>query len=83
MQFTVVGVHSAKFDNEKDLAAIRNAVLRYNITHPVSIHLVYSDCSFYFCYICRKSILFAITIFFVILFFCIQVTFILVLESAF
>ncbi|TKV96477.1 hypothetical protein SEVIR_9G431000v4 [Setaria viridis] len=33
--FTVVGVHSAKFDNEKDLDAIRNAVLRYNITHPV------------------------------------------------
>lgn len=36
MQFTVVGVHSAKFDNEKDLEAIRNAVLRFNITHPVS-----------------------------------------------
>jgi len=35
-QFTVVGVHSAKFDNEKDLEAIRNAVLRYNISHPVS-----------------------------------------------
>ena len=35
MQFTVVGVHSAKFDNEKDLDAIRNAVLRYKITHPV------------------------------------------------
>ncbi|XP_043687165.1 protein SUPPRESSOR OF QUENCHING 1, chloroplastic isoform X2 [Telopea speciosissima] len=33
--FTVVGVHSAKFDNEKDLEAIRNAVLRYDITHPV------------------------------------------------
>ncbi|KAG4111649.1 hypothetical protein ERO13_D13G115500v2 [Gossypium hirsutum] len=33
--FTVVGVHSAKFDNEKDLGAIRNAVLRYGITHPV------------------------------------------------
>ncbi|WOL00279.1 NHL repeat-containing protein 2 isoform X1 [Canna indica] len=33
--FTVVGVHSAKFDNEKDLEAIRNAVLRYNISHPV------------------------------------------------
>ncbi|XP_028061681.1 protein SUPPRESSOR OF QUENCHING 1, chloroplastic [Camellia sinensis] len=33
--FTVVGVHSAKFDNEKDLEAIRNAVLRYGITHPV------------------------------------------------
>ena len=35
MQFTVVGVHSAKFDNEKDLEAIRNAVLRYGINHPV------------------------------------------------
>ncbi|CAI0446545.1 unnamed protein product [Linum tenue] len=35
MPFTVVGVHSAKFDNEKDLEAIRNAVLRYNISHPV------------------------------------------------
>ncbi|KAF6152869.1 hypothetical protein GIB67_011340 [Kingdonia uniflora] len=33
--FTVVGVHSAKFDNEKDLEAIRSAVLRYDITHPV------------------------------------------------
>uniref|UniRef100_A0A0D9VTA1 Thioredoxin domain-containing protein n=1 Tax=Leersia perrieri TaxID=77586 RepID=A0A0D9VTA1_9ORYZ len=33
--FTVIGVHSAKFDNEKDLESIRNAVLRYNITHPV------------------------------------------------
>ena len=38
-QFTVVGVHSAKFDNEKDLQAIRNAVLRYGITHPVSLIL--------------------------------------------
>ncbi|KAK6143862.1 hypothetical protein DH2020_024210 [Rehmannia glutinosa] len=35
MPFVVVGVHSAKFDNEKDLEAIRNAVLRYGITHPV------------------------------------------------
>ncbi|VYS49318.1 unnamed protein product [Arabidopsis thaliana] len=35
MPFTVVGVHSAKFDNEKDLDAIRNAVLRYDISHPV------------------------------------------------
>lgn len=33
--FTVVGVHSAKFDNEKDLDAIRYAVLRYEISHPV------------------------------------------------
>ncbi|KAH7835073.1 hypothetical protein Vadar_022621 [Vaccinium darrowii] len=35
MPFSVVGVHSAKFDNEKDLEAIRNAILRYGITHPV------------------------------------------------
>ncbi|GKV01404.1 hypothetical protein SLEP1_g13958 [Rubroshorea leprosula] len=35
MPFAVVGVHSAKFDNEKDLEAIRNAVLRYGISHPV------------------------------------------------
>ncbi|XP_078435903.1 haloacid dehalogenase-like hydrolase family protein [Wolffia australiana] len=35
LPFTVIGVHSAKFDNEKDLEAIRNAVLRYNVTHPV------------------------------------------------
>eukprot|EP00252_Welwitschia_mirabilis_P003095 TRINITY_DN1317_c0_g2_i1.p1 TRINITY_DN1317_c0_g2~~TRINITY_DN1317_c0_g2_i1.p1 ORF type:complete len:353 (+),score=67.28 TRINITY_DN1317_c0_g2_i1:2084-3142(+) len=33
--FTVVGVHSAKFDNEKDSDAIRYAVSRYEITHPV------------------------------------------------
>ena len=31
----VLGVHSAKFDNEKDSANILSAVLRYNITHPV------------------------------------------------
>ncbi|CAL8471539.1 g11081 [Coccomyxa elongata] len=31
----VVGVHSAKFDNEKDNEAIRNAVLRYDVSHPV------------------------------------------------
>ncbi|PNY04535.1 NHL repeat-containing protein 2-like [Trifolium pratense] len=35
MPFVVVGVHSAKFDNEKDSEAIRNAVLRYDVTHPV------------------------------------------------
>ena len=30
-----VGVHSAKFDNEKDSENIRQAVLRYEIRHPV------------------------------------------------
>lgn len=32
---TVIGVHSAKFANEKDTENIRQAVLRYNIAHPV------------------------------------------------
>ena len=32
---TVIGVHSAKFDNEKDTENIRAAVLRYGIEHPV------------------------------------------------
>lgn len=31
----VIGVHSPKFDNEKDSANILSAVQRYNITHPV------------------------------------------------
>ncbi|KAJ6646671.1 NHL repeat-containing protein 2 [Pseudolycoriella hygida] len=31
----VIGVHSAKFANEKDSANILSAVQRYNITHPV------------------------------------------------
>ncbi|MEX1224724.1 MAG: thioredoxin-like domain-containing protein, partial [Pirellulales bacterium] len=31
----VIGVHSAKFDQEKDSENIRNAVLRYDIEHPV------------------------------------------------
>lgn len=32
---TVVGVHSAKFLNERDTENIRQAILRYGITHPV------------------------------------------------
>lgn len=35
--FVVVGVHSAKFDNEKDIDNIRSAVARYNIRHPVLV----------------------------------------------
>ncbi|XP_028631348.1 NHL repeat-containing protein 2 [Grammomys surdaster] len=31
----IVGVHSAKFPNEKVLSNIKSAILRYNITHPV------------------------------------------------
>ncbi len=31
----VIGVHSAKFDNEKDDENIRQAMLRYGIEHPV------------------------------------------------
>ncbi|MDZ7290339.1 MAG: thioredoxin-like domain-containing protein [candidate division KSB1 bacterium] len=33
----VIGVHSAKFTNEKDVANIREAVLRYEIEHPVVV----------------------------------------------
>ena len=32
---TVIGVHSAKFDHEKAEDAVRQAVLRYDIQHPV------------------------------------------------
>jgi thiol-disulfide isomerase/thioredoxin/DNA-binding beta-propeller fold protein YncE len=34
-QIVVIGVHSAKFDTEKDSKSIREAILRYNIEHPV------------------------------------------------
>ncbi|BAZ15077.1 redoxin domain-containing protein [Calothrix sp. NIES-4071] len=34
---TVIGVHSAKFDNEKDIQNIRQAILRYDIEHPVLV----------------------------------------------
>jgi thiol-disulfide isomerase/thioredoxin len=34
-QLVVIGVHSAKFDSEKDTENIRKAVLRYQIQHPV------------------------------------------------
>jgi len=34
-QLVVVGVHSAKFDNEKKSENIRKAILRYEISHPV------------------------------------------------
>jgi thiol-disulfide isomerase/thioredoxin len=34
-ELVVIGVHSAKFTNEKDTAQIRQAILRYGIQHPV------------------------------------------------
>ena len=34
-ELVVIGVHSAKFDNEKDSANIRRAIQRYEIEHPV------------------------------------------------
>jgi DNA-binding beta-propeller fold protein YncE len=33
----VIGVHSGKFDQEKDAEHIKNAVLRHNIAHPVAV----------------------------------------------
>ncbi len=34
-KLAVIGVHSGKFENEKDLSSIKKAILRYDITHPV------------------------------------------------
>jgi thiol-disulfide isomerase/thioredoxin len=34
-ELVIVGVHSAKFDNEKSTESIRKAILRYQISHPV------------------------------------------------
>ena len=34
-ELVVIGVHSAKFANEKDTGQIRSAILRYKIEHPV------------------------------------------------
>jgi len=34
-ELVVIGVHSAKFTNEKDTDQIRSAILRYKIQHPV------------------------------------------------
>ncbi|MBD2529256.1 redoxin domain-containing protein [Nostoc flagelliforme FACHB-838] len=34
---TVIGIHSAKFDNEKETENIRQAILRYDIEHPVVV----------------------------------------------
>ena len=34
-ELVVIGVHSPKFDNEKDTKSIKKAVLRYEIAHPV------------------------------------------------
>lgn len=34
-EVVVIGVHSPKFENEKDSATIRAAILRYDIKHPV------------------------------------------------
>lgn len=34
---TIIGVHSGKFDNEKETENIRQAILRYDIEHPVIV----------------------------------------------
>jgi thiol-disulfide isomerase/thioredoxin len=34
---TIIGVHSAKFENEKETENIRQAILRYDIEHPVLV----------------------------------------------
>jgi thiol-disulfide isomerase/thioredoxin len=34
-ELVVIGVHSAKFENEKSTESIRKAILRYEVSHPV------------------------------------------------
>src|SRR5438552_2423014 len=34
-ELVVIGVHSAKFENEKDSESIRQAILRHDLEHPV------------------------------------------------
>ncbi len=34
-KLTIISVHSGKFDNEKDPAAVKKAILKYDITNPV------------------------------------------------
>ncbi len=34
---TVIGIHTAKFDNEQEVENIRQAILRYDIRHPVAV----------------------------------------------
>jgi sugar lactone lactonase YvrE len=35
--FVVIGVHSPKFPNEQDAEMVRQAVMRYGVTHPVVV----------------------------------------------
>lgn len=32
---TVIGIHSGKFDHEKEIESVRQAILRYGVKHPV------------------------------------------------
>ncbi len=34
---TIIGIHSGKFDNEKEIANIRQAILRHDIEHPIVV----------------------------------------------
>lgn len=48
-ELVVIGVHSAKFDTEQETDSIRDAILRYEIEHPVindARHVVWNK---YFC----------------------------------
>ncbi len=36
-RLTMIGIHTAKFDHERDMAGIQQAILRYGITHPVLV----------------------------------------------
>ncbi len=41
-QLLVIGVHTPKFENEKNLETVRNIIVRYDIEHPVVNDVEYS-----------------------------------------
>jgi DNA-binding beta-propeller fold protein YncE len=36
-RLAIIGIHTAKFDHERDMAGIQQAILRYGVTHPVLV----------------------------------------------
>ena len=46
-ELAVIGVHTPKFDNEKNLSTLRSIILRYRIDHPVVNDVEYGIARYY------------------------------------
>ena len=46
-QLAVIGVHTPKFDNEKNISTLRNIIIRYRIEHPVVNDVEFSLARYY------------------------------------